>query len=157
MTEIKTLKTLTLKEIGHAIPKGGGEFLNKTIALVSGVAEGYFMKANNFGESICLTGSFVIVNTMTGEVFDGSHLYMPADYASAVAKKLDKSENGSVVELANVEVVVSASEKAARGYTFITRALNTIETVNKKKALAAAMLSSLKALPAPETKQKKTA
>lgn len=154
MSNLKTLKTITLKSIGLDIPIGGGDFLDKTVALISGVANGYHLKSTQYGESVALQGDFVVVNAITGEVFEGSTLYAPSDYAEMISKKLDNSENGAVVELKNVEIVVSHSEKAARKYTFICRSLHTVETVNKKKELASLMLQQLKALPAPEKASK---
>ena len=147
MSELNTVKTISLKTIGLKIPVGGGDFLGKTVALVSGKARGYHMKMTNYGESVCLDGEFVAINAITGEVFDGVALYMPDDFARALVNKLDKTENG--VEFEGVQITVAASEKAGRGYTFITRNVQTVDSINAKKAWAEKMLGQLKALPAP--------
>lgn len=155
MTELNTVKQITLRGIGLKIPVGGGEFLGKTVAMVSGRATGYHMKSTNYGESVCLNGEFVAINAITGEVFDGVQLYMPDDFARALVNKLEKSEQG--VEFEGVQIQVAGSEKAGRGYTFITRNVQTQESINAKKAWAEKMLSQVKALPAPAKAKSKAA
>ena len=155
---LNSVKTLSLKEIGIKIPKGNiGDYVGKTVAVLTGVVNGYFFKNTNFGESICLTGQFMIANALTGEVYDGGQIYLPADFAKQVAQRLDKSAAGEVVELNKLEIHVAASERSSTGYTYIVRNMSTLETVNKKKAMAAELLSGLKALPAPEVKKEEKA
>jgi len=146
----KSQKTLTLKSIGIDIPSGGGDFLGKTVAIMSGVVSGYFEKPNQYGTSYALTGDFTAINALTGECFEGVVAYLPDDYAKTICNQYDKhSQDSSFVEF-ECEIVVSQSDKAARGYTFITRPISSPEIVNYRKERAEKLQSKLKALPAPE-------
>ena len=146
-------KTLTLKSMGIDIPHGGGEFIGKTVALISGVVSGYFEKPNQYGISYALTGDFSAVNALTGEAFEGVVAYMPDDYAKTICNQYDKhSQDSSFVEF-ECEIIVSESEKAARGYTFITRPISSPEIVNYRAERVNKLQSKLKALPAPVKKE----
>lgn len=147
--QMNSLKTLSLKNIGLKIPQGGGDFLGKTVALLSGSANSYHFKHGQFGENIALSGDFVIVNALTGEVYEGSTLYMPEDFAKTVQTRLDKAA-GASVDFEGVEIQCAKSERGARGYTFIVRPVQTPEIVNRKKDMAASLLKHVKALPAPK-------
>lgn len=154
MTNVKSQKTLTLKSIGLNIPAGGGEYLDKVVALLDCDVEGYFMKATQYGESVALNGDITIVNALSGEVFQGITVYLPDDFASMIANKLDKREDqGSTVNF-KAEIIVSQSEKSARGYTYITRPISTPEMVNRRLEKANNLMSTLKALPAPQKEAK---
>jgi len=149
MSDLKAQKTLTIKSMGINIPVGGGDFLGKTVLAVTGVIDGYFMKNTNYGESICLTGDLVVANLISGEMFEGSQIYLPDDYAQKAAKALD-SEAGTVITLDEpLQIAVAQSDKAGRGYTYVVRKLQTIEAVNKKKQLAEMLMAKVAALPAP--------
>lgn len=157
MNNINSKKTLTLKAIGLDIPSGGGEYMNRVIALVDCNVEGYFMKTTQYGESVALSGDVTMVNAITGEIFQGITVYLPDDFASMVANKLDKREDQSTTVSFKAEIIVSASEKSARGYTFITRPISTVEMVNARLDRAKDLLSTLKALPAPAKTPKEKA
>lgn len=150
MTKVNSQKTITLKSIGLNIPAGGGDHLDKVVALVDCDVEGYFMKTTQYGESVALTGDITAVNALTGEIFQGITVYLPDDFASMIANKLDKRDDQSMTVNFKAEIIVSASEKSARGYTFITRPISTPEMVNARLERANNLLSTLKALPAPK-------
>ena len=150
VTIMKSQKTLTLKSIGIDIPAGGGDYIDKVVCLVDCDIEGYFLKNSQYGDSVALSGDITMVNALTGEVFQGITLYLPSDFSTMIANKLDKREDQSQTVNFKAEVLVSASEKSARGYTFITRPISTVEIVNQRLARANDLLSTLKALPSPE-------
>merc|ERR1711916_10334 len=91
-TNYKTVKALTLKSAGLEIPSGGGDYLSKTIALVTGRVTSYGLKPTQYGESVRLDGSFMLANAITGEVFEGASIYLPSDYAEGIANTLDKND-----------------------------------------------------------------
>jgi len=158
MTEYvaKTVKTLSLKEIGIKIPKGNiGDYVGKTVAVLTGVVEGYFFKMTTFGESICLTGQFMVANALTDEIFEGNAIYLPNDFAKTVTQKLDKAQAGDTLALNKLEIHVAPSKRSSTGYTYIVRNMSTMETENKKAAMASELLSGLKGLPAPSKDVKK--
>lgn len=154
---MKAVKTLGIKTIlGQTIPVGGGEYIGKVVAAVTGIADGWFSKMTNYGESIALTGEFIAVNLETGETFEGSQIYLPDEFARKVAKTLDASEGGVVTFEEPIQIEVAGSEKAARGYTFVVRKLQTLEAVNRKAKMAEAMLQKVAALPKPEKTEETT-
>lgn len=160
MTNFTTLKSITLKNVGIDIPAGGGEYLNKAVALVTGKATSYGIKMTNYGESTRLDGSFMVANAITGEVFEGSSIYLPNDYAEGVANALDKSEGGEVIIGNNetpLEIVCAASTKSARGYTFIVRNASTPKVIQARQEMAAALTGALAQLPSPEKTKSKAA
>ena len=156
----KTAKAITFKAIGIEIPVGGGDYLNKTIALVTGKASGYGLKLTNYGESVRLDGSFMIANLGTGEVVEGSSIYLPNDYAQSIANMLDKN-NGAEVLIGDsetpLEIHCAESDKAARGYTFVVREASTPQVIASKNEMANALVNTMKKLPKPETKAKNAA
>lgn len=160
MTNFTTLKTITLKTIGLEIPQGGGNFVNKTVALVTGKATSYGIKITTYGESTRLDGSFMVANAITGEVFEGSSIYLPKDYAESVANALNKSEGGEVIIGNNetpLEIICSPSLKSSRGYAFIIRDASTPKVIQARQEMAAALTGALAQLPAPEKAKSKAA
>lgn len=158
MTDIKAIKSLTLSNIGLKIPSGGGEFLGKTVALVTGVVTGHFFKTTQYGENIALAGDFVMANATTGEIFEGNTLYMPADFTQNIVQKLEANQGAEIrFPEKGLEIVCTKSEKGARGYAFVVRNAQTVESVNARKQWAEQMLSSMKALPAPKEEKVSTA
>lgn len=159
---MKSLKKITLPEIGIVIPAGGGEYLGKTVALLGGEVSGYSLKISNYGESKAFSGNFIAVNNQTGEVHEANTMYFPgSDYADVLAQQLERLQPGETLSF-QVEVAVVESKKAGRGYSFVCREISTPEVMNKKAALAAELVSKLKMLPAPTVgdapaKTKKTA
>ena len=145
-----TLKSISLKNCGINIPVGGGDFIEKVVLLISGVANKFDIKNTQYGESVVLMGQFMAVNAMTGEVFESSMAYLPDDFSSGVRKQLENSDGDVAIGQHHpVEIIVAASDRGARGYTFILRDASTPEIINQKSKMAAAMLGTLKALPAP--------
>lgn len=156
MTNINSIKTLSLASIGIKIkPADIEKKQGQVLAILSGVVHSYFIKNTNFGESKALVGDFIVVNAESGEVFESNTFYLPKDFTDTICNKLDKAEAGASIPLESVEITIAASEKAAKGYSYIVRNLRTVETINKRKELAEKMLNSLKQLPAPEKNSKK--
>lgn len=148
---VNTAKTISLKSLGLDIPKGGGDFIGKTVALFDCAIDGSFNKMTNFGESIALTGRITAINNLNGQVFSGDIVYLPADTALKIQGKLEKNP-GAIVTI-ECEVVVAASEKAARGYTYITREISTPEVINERQRSIDKLLAKQAALPKPEEKK----
>lgn len=155
--QINQIKTMTFKSIGIELPAGGGEYLNKVIALVQGSACGYTLKMTNYGESITLHGEFTAVNPETSEVFSSNTAYLAPDFAEMLKNKLDNRQDEMSSVDCVVEVLCVASDKAARGYTFVSRSPSTPEIVNKRQQIADNLLKVAGdlALPAPAKSAKK--
>ena len=143
---ITAVKAITLKQLSGGIPAGGGEFIGKVIAAVAGKVNGYSIKNTQYGESILLQGSFIAVSLITKETYEAPGLYLPKDYAEMIANSLDKSEAGSEILLDKLQIFCAKSDRSGRGYTFITKSLETPQVVNEKKQLAASLLGDVQLL-----------
>lgn len=153
--ETKTVKTITLKEVIGEIPRGGGDFIGRAVMAFTGKADKYFTKITQYGESVCLVGDFVAINLLTGEVVEGSQIYLPDELAQSVAKALDTKGDGSAVIFDSpVEILVAASERGARGYTFVTRGLSTPEAVKERENRAEKLRGAVAALAITQDKAK---
>lgn len=150
ITSVKAISTKTFT--GEVIPAGGGDFIGKTIGIITGRVDGVFVKHTQFGENLGLSGEFLGVNPNTGEAFESSKLYLTQDKAAEIANALEKAEPGSTVSLGKLEITVAKSEKGSRGYSFIIRQMQTAEVHNLRREMLNELLNDIKALPAPEAK-----
>ena len=141
---METLKKITIKDVI------GKPEIGKKV-LIGGVAEKHQIKMTNFGESIYFTGNFVAVDPTSKKQFESNTIYLPGDVSESMARTMDKQEENDETPSVEfqLEVSVVASEKSNTGYSYMTREIETKESVNVKKKMADSLIQSCNLLESP--------
>lgn len=126
------------------------QHLGKPLCRIAGEVDDFIVANSKFGDSIGFKGVFTAVNLLTGEVFESTAAFIPAQLTATLKEKLS-SGNAVFIEF---DLMALESSKSPTGYTWIAEKPMTEE----RKRLADAMrekaleLSKTLALPAPSKK-----
>lgn len=115
-------KTVVGANIKKLLDKSGE---NTPLYTVIGIATGIKTGISTYGDWACLTGQFRATNMITGELFQGSHMFLP-DVAHDMAAVALSSDGVESIEIAfEIGAALTDAEDGA-GYEYSVRPL--IET-----------------------------
>lgn len=160
MTVVKSLKTLSTKDLGYTAKEirklVDGKGAEKVfIARIGGIAKEFFSGESKHGEYIGFKGLFFAVNK-DNERFSSEVAFLPAN----LSKKLHDSFGDGVLEIdvPPADIFVVESDKNASGYAYMCNFTMTDESIKKADTIAASIFNTkLPQLEAPKVATKKSA
>lgn len=117
----------------------GGETLYRAI----GIAEGTRTGESNYGQWTSFSGTFEVINVLTGEVYQGAEFFPDKGFTDALLSRM-QANPGQSVEFA-LEVGIDVSDDYPTGFAYVARPI-----VERAHDRLGALRDRFKALEAPK-------